>query len=247
MEGSARYNVKIGGYEGPLELLLDLIESRKFLINEVSLAAVADDYIAYVKRFEKMPIADVAQFLLVASTLLLIKSKSLLPALSLTDEEAGNIKDLEWRLAVYRSIRELSRHVASHYGAAPLFEGSVEEPAPLFAPAGNTTAAELRAALLRVLASVPVPVRLPSVAVSAVVSLEEMIERLLTRVKAELHTSFRTFAGVGTAGKVDIIVSFLALLELVKQGSVRARQGEEFQDIAIEHDAVETPRYAKRS
>ena len=80
------YQVKTEGFEGPLELLLDLVEKRKLFINEISLATVADDYIAHLKSFEKLPVDFVSSFLIVASTLILIKSKSLLPTLDLTVE-----------------------------------------------------------------------------------------------------------------------------------------------------------------
>ena len=73
------YQIKTEVFEGPLELLLDLVEKRKLFINEISLASVADDYITHLKTFEKMPVDFVSNFLIVASTLILIKSKSLLP------------------------------------------------------------------------------------------------------------------------------------------------------------------------
>ncbi len=72
------FKVKVGQFEGPLDLLLELIEKRKLHISDVPLSEVADEFIEYIKSFEEFPIADSADFILVASTLLLIKSKSLL-------------------------------------------------------------------------------------------------------------------------------------------------------------------------
>ena len=96
------FKVRVGEFEGPLELLLDLIEKRKLHISDVSLSQVADEFIEYTKSIEDFPIADSADFILVASTLLLIKSKSLLPNLELTVEEEENIGELEKRLALYK-------------------------------------------------------------------------------------------------------------------------------------------------
>ena len=107
------YKIKTEVFEGPLELLLDLVEKRKLFINEISLAQVADDYIAHLKQFEKMPVDFVSNFLIVASTLILIKSKSLLPTLSLTEEETHDIDELERRLKEYQKIRELSVNIKS--------------------------------------------------------------------------------------------------------------------------------------
>ncbi len=244
MTQTSIYSIKTPVFEGPLELLLDLIESRKLLINEISLAAVADDYVAYIKRFDRLPVGDVAHFILVASTLLLIKSKSLLPTLDLTPDEAGNIKELERRLMLYQEIRSLSRHVSERYGVTILFPPAHRglSETPLFTP-GRITTEIIRDAVRRVLETVPEDPTLPQVMVREVVSIEEMIDRLSERVKKELQTSFREFSGMGKSQKVDIIVSFLALLELVKQGAIGVRQDRHFDDIAMEREQVEIPHY----
>jgi hypothetical protein len=91
----SEFQVKTHIFEGPLDTLLSLIEKRKLFINDISLAQVADDYISYVKSLNDFPIADSAHFILIASTLVLIKSKSLLPTLTLSEEEESSIEDLE--------------------------------------------------------------------------------------------------------------------------------------------------------
>ena len=86
---TAGFAIKTETFEGPLDLLLHLIEKRQFFINDIALAKVTDDFIAYIQERKDMPMGEVAQFIVVASTLLLIKSKSLLPVLDLTEEEIG--------------------------------------------------------------------------------------------------------------------------------------------------------------
>src|SRR3989338_7017919 len=112
----SEYYVKTHIFEGPLDTLLSLVEKRKLFISDISLAQVADDYIAYIKSLEDFPIADSAHFILIASTLVLIKSKSLLPTLTLSEEEEHNIEDLEKRLAEYQKYKELSRHLRERFG-----------------------------------------------------------------------------------------------------------------------------------
>src|SRR6185436_4016858 len=105
---SGKFAIEAGDFKGPLEALLDLIESRKLSISDVSLASVTDAYISYVESLPEMPLGETAQFVLVASTLLLIKSRSLLPLLELSEEERESVEELERRLAQYSLIRKTS-------------------------------------------------------------------------------------------------------------------------------------------
>src|SRR3989338_2173930 len=116
--------VKTSVYEGPLDLLLELIEKRKLLINDISLAAVAEDYIVRIKQMEALPVGETAEFISLAATLLLIKSRSLLPTLELSEEEGHTIKELEYRLAVYQLLKEAAKRLGRALTAdAPLWEG----------------------------------------------------------------------------------------------------------------------------
>src|SRR5665647_135936 len=94
--------VKTPVYEGPLDLLLELIEKRKLLINDIALATVTEEYIARVNSMESLPVGETAEFVALAATLLLIKSRSLLPMLTLSEDETRDIKELEYRLALYQ-------------------------------------------------------------------------------------------------------------------------------------------------
>lgn len=239
-----RITVKTPVFEGPLELLLELIESRKLLINDISLASVCDEYIARVQSMDELPVGETADFVALAATLLLIKSRSLLPTLELSGEETQSIKELEYRLAVYQVIRDAARGLnRALSSAAPLYEGRFPEPDPLFVPDQSATPASLRAAMERIFQEFPKLTALPQVAVKKIVSLEETIEKLAGRVSSAMRLSFREFSGFGKKEKQNIIVSFLALLELVKQGNIKATQSAEHGDIIVEQDSVSTPSY----
>jgi len=238
------FTIKTGFFEGPLELLLDLIERRKLLINDVSLASVTDDFLAYIKQQQELPVAQTANFILVASTLLLIKSKSLLPVLELTEEEEGSIRDLEERLRLYKRFKELSKDIQEQFGREMLFARSpLRDETPIFSPDLKLSVPLLHERIRGVLLSLPKKQFIPKAVVEKVISLEEMIERLSERVTGALRMSFKEFAGVGKAKKVDVIVSFLAMLELVKRGAIGVTQDEHFSDIAIESNAVSIPKY----
>lgn len=238
------YQIKTEVFEGPLDLLLDLVEKRKLFINEISLAQVADDYVAHLRQFEKMPVDFVSNFLIVASTLVLIKSKSLLPTLSLTEEESQDIDDLEQRLKEYQKIRELAVHVREKFGTNMLFpKCQSKERTVVFTPSEEISTTSIFDAMRDVIAHFPKKVTLPKVLVKKVVSLEDMMNRLATRITSNLKMSFREFAGVGKEEKVNVIVSFLAMLELVKQGMIAVTQMDHGEDIHIETNILDTPNY----
>ncbi|MES2436932.1 MAG: ScpA family protein [Patescibacteria group bacterium] len=238
------FKIKTHIFEGPLDLLLNLIEKRKLFISDISLSQVADDFIAYVQRLEQFPIAESAQFILIASTLLLIKSKSLLPTLNLTQEEESSIEDLEERLKLYQKIRDLTVHVKDAFGKHIIFEKNQSKIiTPIFSPDESMTVPALHAAIYDVLKNIPKKEAVPKAVIKKVISLEEMITSLTTRIKSNLKMSFKDFAGVGKVEKVNVIVSFLAMLELVKQGTIMVNQERDFDDITIETQELGVPRY----
>ena len=238
------FKVRVGQFEGPLDLLLDLIEKRKLHISDLSLSQIADEFIEHIKSFEEFPIADSADFILVASTLLLIKSKSLLPNLPLSEEEQGSIEDLENRLASYKKYKELSVSIGKMFGNFLYFAEERKSVRVIFSPTPDISLQSLKNALSEVLQNMPKIESLPKVVVDKVISLEEMINKLSERIEKSLKASFKDFAGVGKAEKINIIVSFLAMLELVKQGLVRVNQEKHFEDIQMESENTRVPFYS---
>ena len=241
MAANHALTVKTPIYEGPLDLLLDLIEKRKLLINDISLATVAEEYIARVNALAELPIGETAQFVSLAATLLLIKSRSLLPMLELSGEEESDIKELQYRLAVYQILKDAGRGLRQALVSPMLYEGIVRDPEPLFIPDTSATEESLLRAAHMLIQGFPQLVQLPKVEVKKIISLEETIERMSARINSAMRMSFKDFVGKKERG--DIIVGFLALLELVKQGIIKASQDKKFGDIQLESDAVSTPSY----
>ena len=224
-------------------MLLDLIEARKFLVNDLALANITEDFITHVRKQETFPVEETANFIQIAATLLLIKSKSLIPDLELTEEESADVEDLKRRLAAYEKVRAASRELARIFGKKVMVPAGERPPEVSFAPSRDLSAAALAEALARVLAAREAIKELPEVRVKPLVTIEEMMDRLAKRVQSALTISFKEFAG-SSKEKVEIIVSFLALLELVKQGAVAAEQYDVHGDIRISHAASSSvPRY----
>jgi segregation and condensation protein A len=245
MNELSAYTVKSGAYEGPFELLLDLIEKRKLLVNEVSLASVTDDFVAFAREAVEFPTALAADFISIAATLLLIKSRSLLPELELTNEEEVDVDDLAKRLAVLEKIRNAARRLAAlsaREGHALQCAGE-RTPDIFFAPGPALTTPRLTETLRRILTEEQeILQKLPEVRIRPLVSIEEMMDTLRARVERAVNVSFKDFTG-NTKEKVEVIVSFLALLELVKQGSIEAVQPGRYGDITISSAEVVMPRY----
>lgn len=239
---ATQYTVRTAAYEGPLELLLDLIEKRKLHVNELSLAEVTDDFIGHVRGQAEFPMEEAANFISVAATLLLIKSKSLIPELALSEEEEEDVEDLKRRLLMYEKTREAARELSRIFGRTVLISRGERTPEPMFAPSRDFTLEALEKALRNALTEAEKQEALPEVRVKPLVTIEEMMDRLTERVQTALSLSFKEFSG-GAKEKVEVIVSFLALLELVKQGVVDAAQHDHFADIKITNTAPATPKY----
>lgn len=251
MSVAETYKVKTNAFEGPLDLLLHLIEKRKLHISDISLSRIADDYMEYLKQLDEFPIRSSSDFVLTASVLMLIKSKSLLPSLDLTTEEEQSIGELEQRLKEYQRAKELSAHIKERFGKKIIFfrQRNIKID-PIFAPDKNTKISNLFSAIKEVLNNLPKKVLSPKVVVEKIISLEEMIDNLAERIKTSLKMSFKTFAGAETPDgvlskkdKINVAVSFLAMLELVKQGAIIAKQNCCFGDIDMETQSVDTPHY----
>ena len=218
------FQIKMAGFEGPFGLLLNLIEKRKLFINDVSLSAVTEDYLSYMNKLGGLPPSEVSSFILVASTLLLIKSKSLLPNLDLSNEEEGDIKSLEERLRLYELFIKLGGNIKNNFGRKIIFAPLERKNEHIvFLPDEQITKNSMMTFAQNVLGSMPKKIFMPEVEVKKVISIEEMIDKLTERIKTALTINFKDFSGhsgkaVTREEKVLVIVGFLAMLELVRQG-----------------------------
>lgn len=234
------YAVKVGQFEGPLDLLLGLIEKKKLSINDVSLSEIADQYLEYLKRMEDFPLEEAVVFIVVASTLMLIKSHSLMPSLELSIEEEKSIEELEERLKLYRRIKELSVNIKNLFGKNPIFgrEGFKGAELGFLEPRGLSR--EIIYKILKdLIQNFPVRECLPKAEVEKMISLEDKVKDLVDKIQQRLELSFAEFSTAKTKKgemhdkKLEIIVSFLAMLELIKQGLIIVNQANLFDNIKI--------------
>lgn len=245
---SEKFEIKTEVFEGPLDLLLFLIEKRKLLINDIALAQITDDYLQYVKTVNDgkgSTLERNSHFILIASTLLLIKSKSLLPTLELTQEESESIEDLERRLKIYRRMKEVEPKINEMFLTTPqFFKRTVSHQDVIFSPSGQVTISGLLESMRGVIKNLPKVEKKITAIVEKVMSLEEMISQLTERVKSSINMSFREFSNFDKKEKINVVISFLAMLQLVKDGIIEAKQEVSGDDISMQTREFGTPNYS---
>jgi segregation and condensation protein A len=227
------FAVKLEKFEGPLDLLLQLIETEKLDISQISLAKVTDEYVHRLQEHPDLPPEEMADFLVIASRLLLIKSRVLLPFLNIGEEEP--IGDLEAQLKIYKEYLDASKVVASLIGKRRFL--FVHEKLPHieigFAPPKQLAQAQMAEMFRGVLKRLDLIVRIPRAVIEKTVSIHEKISYIQSLITQATKISFRTLL-TNAESRIEIVVSFLALLELVKQRSVSVSQSGMFDDITIE-------------
>ncbi len=227
-------NFKLEKFEGPLELLLALIEEQKLKITEISLARVTDQYLDYVKSDKNICLENLAEFLSVASRLILIKSRALLPTLEFTPEEEEEIQDLARQLEEYKKFKEAAQKIGklAATGRISHTREGFRDIAPIFYPPENFNVFDLKRYFLAVLSEIPVIEKLGEEIVREVMTLEEKISDLQDALRKRIETSFSELTAK-TQDKLEIIISFLAMLEMVKQRIIEVEQQELFRDIKL--------------
>ena len=232
-----KYEVKLEKFTGPLDTLLQLIEEKNLEITQISLAEVTADFLNYVKALgEKTSPGILADFLVVAAKLVLIKSKVILPMLELTQEEEGEIHDLEARLRIYREFKLASEHIKKLWDkskiayARPLFLSLGDQ--AIFYPPKELKLSDLTRAITNLAVALQALLPEKQTIKKAVITIEQKIEELLNRFKQTASHSFKGMAQEKSRG--EAIVLFLAILHLLKDRIIKVHQEEHFSDILIE-------------
>ena len=227
------FAVKLQQFEGPLDLLLELIESEKLDLSQLSLSAVTDRYLAHLKEDLNVPPEELADFLVVATKLLFLKSRLLLPFLNLGGDEP--IADLESQLRIYKEYLDAAKQIESMIGKRRFL--FVHEKLPHveigFAPPKSLKAEQMADFFRGVIARLEPLVKVPQAVVEKTVSIHEKIQQIQAMFETAKRMSFSKLL-MNAESKTEIIVSFLALLELVKQRSVAVSQEARWGEIVID-------------
>jgi segregation and condensation protein A len=229
-------NFKIDKFEGPLGLLLQLIEREEMDITQISLAKIADQYIEYIKSSKDIGPEELADFLVVAAKLLLIKSRALLPFLKGEAEE--EIQEFEHQLKMYKEFLEAAKKIEAIIGkkrfsfAREFNRKAFLASANIFSPPKNLTAVDLQTVFSEIIRNIRPAEKLEEKNLEQIVNIEDKILAIQEILLEKIKISFNHVLA-SAKNKTEIIVSFLALLELIKQRDVMVTQGDLFAEIEI--------------
>jgi segregation and condensation protein A len=228
-------------FQGPLGVMLRLIEQEELDITEIALAKIADSYLAYIQESDTISPEEMADFLVMAARLLYIKSKALLPYL-VSEEEDEEVVELQNQLRMYQEFVAASQKVAALAGAkrflfspplaAKNFRRLKREKPKFFPPKGVTAAllhdrcAELVARLQKQAARLEERRLIPKI------SIDEQIVYIRQILTEKVRFSFSKFLKAAK-NKTEVIVNFLAVLELAKQKELIFEQDSLFSEINV--------------
>ena len=243
------YELKLEKFSGPLEKLLELIEDQKLDINEVSMAKVTDDFLKYLDSLKNGEMSLdgfssnlrlLADFISVASKLIFLKSKYLLPNIELTEEEEIEIRDLESRLIIYRDLKPAFKLLSKLWRdghraySRPYFLGrgsGLPHGQSVFYPGIKTDVQLLESSLYRIFEEMKVYSREEETIKGTIITLEEKIQEIFSRIQKEGDSSLNNLAIEKT--RAEMIIIFLAVLHLAREQFVKLEQIDNFSDIII--------------
>lgn len=228
------YEVKVKNFSGPLDLLLQLVEKRNLEITEISLAQITQDYLNHLNAESLISPYELADFLVIASTLLLIKSKSLLPTLELTEEEEKEIVNLQQKLEIYKFFQERGKDIAEIlkkknflFARPPWSEEKI-----VFLPPKNLTINDLLLSYKTLIEQVEPEINLEEKKIEKTISLKTRIKELIDRLTKGKKFTFDELIPDKTK-RIELVITFLAVLHLVKEGIIDIKQDKNFEKIWI--------------
>lgn len=229
------YTVRLPVYEGPLDLLLELIERAELDITKIALAQVTDQYLSHLRRMTERDLGDLASFLVVAARLLQIKSEALLPRppeREVGEEDPGDA--LARQLILYRQFKQAAAGLSARLEAGLHTYARLAPPprSEAHLDLGALSLDDLRRTLQQVLAAARAEPELVDSVAAPRINIRTKIALIFEALRRQGRMEFRELLR-RSRSRLEVVVSFLAVLELIKQHQVLARQERLFDDIEI--------------
>ncbi len=240
-----RHKIKTEKFEGPISTLYEMIEERKLSISEFSLVDITEDFINHVRSLQGLDKDETTHFISIASILILLKSKTLIPELELTEEEDRDIQILENQLQAFALLKERVKFLEKVWSRKILLNASVlhKSSGQIFVPSTQMDLKFFHNYVLERLSElVPKEDEKKEVKVHKTLKIEDALSHVRTLIKRIKNLNFKNLNNAsGDLGddrlreknKRNVVILFLAVLELVKIGEIDVTQEENFSDILI--------------
>lgn len=240
INNTSKYTLTINNFEGPLDLLCYLIDKKKMSILDISLVELTDAYLEYLKEMEDLNLEIASEFLIMASTLLYIKSKKLLPETEEEEEEEESEEDILNRITEYKKYKEVTKTLTEMYreNSGSLVKPTENLELPLNKAEVEFTIEDLKESYLNILSRNKKKINNSSTNVEKLAVLEKYTVR--SKVKEMIDVLFKKTSfvfnkmfNVKEKNQVEIVTAFLGMLELAKLKKVSIKQEGLFEDINV--------------
>lgn len=224
-------NLELNKFSGPLDLLLSLIKDNKFSISDLNLSQVTEQYLCYLDKLEKNKEEELSDFLVIGTRLLFLKSRMLLPQFDVEEEDENSLTE---QLKLYKAFADASKVISKIWlnKNRSVFRVEPLRKSPEFVPPLNLSQDNLQKNMLQLINRLRPLKPLPQTKIDRAVSLKERLDKIRRIVNKKTKVEFFELID-NSKNKTEVIVSFLALLELMKQKTVELTQDNSFSDILI--------------
>ena len=232
------YTVRLQDFEGPLDLLWQLIQDQKLDLNQIALAQVANEFLKLVlsaEEQEQITLDEMADFLIVAAKLIYLKSKIFAPANAPEDEDLeSGVQELEMQMRIYQEYIAAGRKLAALWAdeRQSFAHDTLRFWSAGFYPPHNLGAEKLARALETLIVRLKPKVNLPQQVIRRIISLQQKIMEIQSRFGQQIKFKFSHFLQA-EHGAEEVVVTFLALLEMTRQNQVALTQTELLAEIEI--------------
>lgn len=235
-----QYAIKLDNFEGPLDLLCHLIDKNKMNIYDIKISEITDQYLEYINKAEEMNLEVTSEFLIMASTLVYIKSKGLLPKQEEQEEELTE-EELIARIIEYKKYKEITKKLRENYNefSGRFFKLAEEIKLPkqkLEKEYTNIIIPDIYAELIdrnknRLNQNAE---NIKKIAITDTYTVASKVKEMFKELVKKPRFIFNKLYSLSKCNKVEVVTAFSGLLELTRRDKVRATQEELFGDIIVE-------------
>lgn len=235
-----KYAIKLDNFEGPLDLLCHLVDKNKMDINQISISEIADQYIEYINKMQELNLDVTSEFILMASTLLFIKSKSLLPK-QVEDEAELTEEELVHRIIEYKKYKEISKKLKEFYQIYSKrfykVPDKIELPARKLEQKFSKDLIEqnYKNLLERNKSKINKnAINIEKIAITETVTVTSKVKDIFKELIKKPKFIFSKLCSAKKYTRLETVTAFSGILELTRRNKIRAQQEKNFGDIIVE-------------